>query len=77
MTGSTFSAENPQRAGAQPDTTVTVRYIVNDVPAGVEFYTTQLGFTIALDARPGFRLVILPPRSHACTPPALASATTS
>lgn len=37
--------------------TVTVRYIVTDVPDSVEFYTKLLGFTIALDARPGFALV--------------------
>ena len=36
---------------------VTVRYIVKDVPESVEFYTKQLGFTIALDARPGFAIV--------------------
>jgi catechol 2,3-dioxygenase-like lactoylglutathione lyase family enzyme len=54
MTGSTFSAQSPQPAGAQADTTVTVRYIVKDVPASVEFYTKYLGFTVAVDARPGF-----------------------
>jgi catechol 2,3-dioxygenase-like lactoylglutathione lyase family enzyme len=54
MTGSTFSAQSPLPAGAQADTTVTVRYIVKDVPASVEFYTKYLGFTVALDARPGF-----------------------
>jgi catechol 2,3-dioxygenase-like lactoylglutathione lyase family enzyme len=54
MTGSPLSAQTPQSPGAQGDTTVTVRYIVKDVPASVEFYTTHLGFTIALDARPAF-----------------------
>ena len=39
------------------DATVTVRYIVKDVPESVEFYTKQLGFTIALDARPAFAVV--------------------
>src|SRR5690242_4596338 len=36
---------------------VTVRYIVKDVPESVEFYTKHLGFTITLDARPGFAIV--------------------
>ena len=39
--------------------TVTVRYLVLDVPASVDFYTRHLGFTIALDARPGFAIVAL------------------
>jgi len=36
---------------------VTVCYIVMDVPESLEFYTKHLGFTIALDARPGFAVV--------------------
>jgi catechol 2,3-dioxygenase-like lactoylglutathione lyase family enzyme len=36
---------------------VTVRYIVQDVPESVAFYTGHLGFAVALDARPGFALV--------------------
>jgi catechol 2,3-dioxygenase-like lactoylglutathione lyase family enzyme len=40
---------------------VTVRYIVIDVPESVEFYTKHLGFTIALDARPGFAIVARAP----------------
>jgi catechol 2,3-dioxygenase-like lactoylglutathione lyase family enzyme len=39
------------------EATVTVRYIVRDVPESVEFYTKHLGFTIALDARPAFAVV--------------------
>lgn len=54
MAGSTFSAQTAQPPGAQAETTVTVRYIVNDVPASVEFYSKYLGFTLAIDARPGF-----------------------
>ncbi|MPZ20180.1 MAG: VOC family protein [Luteitalea sp.] len=34
-----------------------VRYIVNDVPASLEFYTKHLGFTVTRDASPGFALV--------------------
>ena len=40
-----------------PDTAST-RYIVNDVAASIEFYTTHLGFTIERDARPAFCSVI-------------------
>ena len=40
---------------SQTETTVTVRYIVNDVPASVEFYTTYMGFTVALNPGPGLR----------------------
>lgn len=29
-----------------------VRYLVDDVPAAVAFYTTHLGFTVAFDSRP-------------------------
>ena len=35
-------------------TTVSVRYIVNDVDAAVEFYTKLLGFSVDLRPAPGF-----------------------
>jgi catechol 2,3-dioxygenase-like lactoylglutathione lyase family enzyme len=57
MSMSTFSAQSGQSPKATTDATVTVRYIVRDVPQSVEFYTTHLGFTIALDARPAFAIV--------------------
>ncbi len=61
----TAASTQNERAGkprpAQAPGTVTVRYIVRDVPEGVEFYTAQLGFTIALDARPLFAIVALGP----------------
>lgn len=31
-----------------------VRYIVDDVAAAVEFYTSHLGFVVDMDAAPGF-----------------------
>ncbi len=31
-----------------------VRYLTDDVPAAVDFYTTHLGFTVAFDAGPAF-----------------------
>lgn len=57
MTGSTLAAQSAQPQGARAEVTVTVRYIVKDVPESVDFYTEHLAFTIALDARPGFAVV--------------------
>lgn len=36
---------------------VSVRYMIDDVRAAVEFYTTLLGFTLDLDASPAFASV--------------------
>ena len=33
---------------------LSVRYMIDDVPAAVRFYTTHLGFTIEHDASPAF-----------------------
>jgi catechol 2,3-dioxygenase-like lactoylglutathione lyase family enzyme len=33
---------------------VSVRYMIDDVPAAIAFYTTHLGFTIEHDASPAF-----------------------
>src|SRR6266436_4904908 len=38
-------------------TNVSVRYIVDDVTASIEFYVTHLGFTLEQDARPAFASV--------------------
>lgn len=37
---------------------VGVRYIVDDVPAALRFYTTLLGFTLEQDASPAFAAVV-------------------
>jgi catechol 2,3-dioxygenase-like lactoylglutathione lyase family enzyme len=37
--------------------TVGVRYMIDDVPAAIAFYTTQLGFTLDHDASPAFAAV--------------------
>jgi catechol 2,3-dioxygenase-like lactoylglutathione lyase family enzyme len=34
----------------EPHEPASVRYLVDDVPAAVAFYTTHLGFTVAFDA---------------------------
>lgn len=39
------------------ETFVSIRYIVDDVPASIEFYTTLLGFSLQQDARPAFASV--------------------
>jgi catechol 2,3-dioxygenase-like lactoylglutathione lyase family enzyme len=36
------------------DSTVNVRYLVDDVQAAVDFYTTHLGFTVNMAALPAF-----------------------
>jgi catechol 2,3-dioxygenase-like lactoylglutathione lyase family enzyme len=36
---------------------VSVRYMIDDVPAAVEFYTTLLGFSLEQDASPAFAAV--------------------
>ena len=36
---------------------VSVRYMIDDVPAAVKFYTTVLGFTVEQDASPAFAAV--------------------
>lgn len=37
--------------------TVLVRYIVNDVDAALDFYTTKLGFTEVMHPGPGFAMI--------------------
>jgi catechol 2,3-dioxygenase-like lactoylglutathione lyase family enzyme len=37
--------------------TVSIRYMIDDVAAAVEFYTTHLGFALDLDASPAFASV--------------------
>lgn len=38
--------------------TVSMRYIINDVPAAMQFYTSVLSFTVELDASPAFASVV-------------------
>ena len=57
-------------------TTVTVRYMVNDVKASIAFYTTVLGFRLLTDYSPAFadvtlgdlRLLLAGPGSSAARP---------
>src|SRR4029453_8350154 len=58
------------------DTTVNVRYMVDDVDAAVAWYTTHLGFTLLTNAAPAFadvkrgalRLLLAGPTSSAGRP---------
>ena len=43
------------------DKYASVRYLVDDVEAAVEFYTTHLGFTLNLNAAPAFADVVRGP----------------
>ncbi|MFI0355626.1 VOC family protein [Actinomadura sp. 9N407] len=43
------------------DEFASVRYIVDDVPAAVEFYTTHLGFTVHTNPAPAFADVVRGP----------------
>ncbi|MEV6876229.1 VOC family protein [Amycolatopsis sp. NPDC051128] len=38
-----------------------VRYVVDDVPAAIAFYTTHLGFTVRMSAAPAFADVVRGP----------------
>jgi catechol 2,3-dioxygenase-like lactoylglutathione lyase family enzyme len=42
---------------AVPVSTVGIRYMIDDVPAAIDFYTTHLGFALELDASPAFASV--------------------
>jgi catechol 2,3-dioxygenase-like lactoylglutathione lyase family enzyme len=44
-----------------PDQDAGVRYVVDDVPAAVDFYTTHLGFTVRMSAGTAFADVVRGP----------------
>jgi catechol 2,3-dioxygenase-like lactoylglutathione lyase family enzyme len=44
-----------------PDQYASVRYLVDDVQAAVDFYTTHLGFTLNMSAAPAFADVVRGP----------------
>lgn len=59
-----------------PDELASVRYIVDDVQAAIDFYTTHLGFTLRSNPAPAFadvvrgslRLLLSGPASSAPAP---------
>jgi catechol 2,3-dioxygenase-like lactoylglutathione lyase family enzyme len=44
-----------------PDQSASVRYIVDDVQAAIDFYTTHLGFSVRMSAAPAFADVVRGP----------------
>jgi hypothetical protein len=60
-----------------PDQCASVRYLVNDVQAAIDFYTIHLGFTLNTSAAPAFadmvrgplRLLLSGPTSSGARPP--------
>ena len=61
---------------SSPEDMVNVRYMVDDVQAAIDFYTSHLGFTLRFNAAPAFadvtrgslRLLLAGPRSSAGRP---------
>jgi catechol 2,3-dioxygenase-like lactoylglutathione lyase family enzyme len=58
-----------------PEDTVSVRYMVNDVPRAVDFYTKHFGFTVGINSpafadvtRGSLRLLLSGPQSSAARP---------
>ena len=58
-----------------PEDTVSVRYMVNDVPSAVDFYTKHFGFTVGINSpafadvhRGNLRLLLSGPQSSAGRP---------
>jgi catechol 2,3-dioxygenase-like lactoylglutathione lyase family enzyme len=41
-----------------PEDTINVRYMVDDVPSAVDFYTKHFGFTVGTNAAPAFADVL-------------------
>lgn len=60
---STACASTPEPSTPQKEEpaamhlSVAIRYIVDDVPSSIQFYTTHLGFTLEQDASPAFASV--------------------
>jgi predicted enzyme related to lactoylglutathione lyase len=55
--GDTKAAKNTKQKEGKPMSKVSIRYMIDDVPAAVKFYTTHLGFALDLDASPAFASV--------------------
>lgn len=76
MTDATTTASTSAAPTTDPDDTVCVRYMVDDVAAAVRFYTELLGFEVGMNAPPAFadatrgrlRLLLSGPASSAGRP---------
>ena len=47
----------PKQKEVKPMSTISIRYMIDDVPAAIKFYTTHLGFVLDQDASPAFASV--------------------
>lgn len=56
-TGGAQTSKSTKQKEAKPVSTISIRYMIDDVPAAVRFYTTHLGFGLDLDASPAFAAV--------------------
>jgi predicted enzyme related to lactoylglutathione lyase len=54
----TSASKGTKQKEGKPMSTVSIRYMIDDVPVAVKFYTTHLGFALDLDASPAFASVI-------------------
>jgi predicted enzyme related to lactoylglutathione lyase len=52
--GNTKASKNDRQKEGKPMSTVSIRYMIDDVPAAVKFYTSHFGFALDLDASPAF-----------------------
>jgi len=52
------NATQETKQESKPMSRVSIRYMIDDVPAAVKFYTTHLGFAVEQDASPAFASVI-------------------
>src|SRR5262249_26287198 len=55
--GDTKGLKNTKPKEGKPMSTVSIRYMIDDVPAAIKFYTTHLGFELDQDASPAFASV--------------------
>jgi catechol 2,3-dioxygenase-like lactoylglutathione lyase family enzyme len=55
--GDMKASKNAKQKEGKPMSKVGIRYMIDDVPAAVKFYTTHLGFALDVDASPAFASV--------------------
>jgi catechol 2,3-dioxygenase-like lactoylglutathione lyase family enzyme len=55
--GDAKASKDEQKKEGKRMSTVSIRYMIDDVPAAVKFYTTHLGFALDMDASPAFASV--------------------
>lgn len=55
--GDTKTSNETKQKEGKPMSTVSIRYMIDDVPAAIKFYTTHLSFALEIDASPAFASV--------------------